>query len=356
MEFKKFEPRVLSQWILNCLLDRGDIQSKDCLGEIVFSELMEPGSTSRCFKIQLDNDSTENKGVHAPCKKYFLKVTDPYFFEDAKRECKFYRFTKQVNKRELPIPKIISSFIMEEDEIVCLLFEFYDEGYYQTPLPLEPSRIELLSMIQTLAKLHGNWWNDSIFGEAPFLKPNSEFVEEWVAWIGHLLPSYLSVVSNRLPQNYQTLYEQVLHKLPQLLMDRYRTGDQRWTLLHDDVHVGNFMFTEQGGEMSSILLDWQGHCVGLGASDLAHFFGLHCRISTRMRYETEAIQCYLESLKQNNIEYQEKEFWADYRVSLIAKVFFPVIFHHLGYSPYLWWPIVDNIIEALEYHDCLEMV
>ena len=339
------QEKQYGKWIAECYFSR----NKEITAPIVIDILpaQREGSTSAFYKaIVLHEVSQEVLDV------FFLKVTQPYFYEDALREIAFYTGINQhCASIDLPLAYFINSHTFPEQQTCWLLFEYIDDSFYQPNAVLPPSEREIIGLMQSIAKCHAAWWNHPSFEEeAHFVKPNSQSISEWHQWLEKVQRHFNAKYSEALGKNRISIYQQLVTALPTILSNMYESDASRWTVIHDDLQISNCLFSEN--QLKCHLLDWQGFCVGHGASDLAHFYGLTLRQHSRTNAENFGIEIYLNTLKGHGIDYTVKSFWFDYKSSLLIKLFFPAIYEYIGHPCEYWWGYLENIWEACQQKDC----
>ena len=96
------------------------------------------------------------------------------------------------------------------------------------------------------------------------------------------------------------------------------------TLLHGDLHLWNLFYPKNVETGQLILSDWETYKRGLGAYDLAYLM-VH-GTSDRKQYESRLMDFYYTGLIDGGITgYSREDFEYDYRLSVIACVFCPLI-------------------------------
>ncbi len=142
-------------------------------------------------------------------------------------------------------------------------------------------------MIDTLARLHGQYWEDPRFGSGPEL--------DWIAppmrhEMGPLLvASALEQFASRMPEPFRDLAELYIHHTD-AVNDLLDSGPR--TLLHGDSHIGNtFVDGDQVG-----LLDWACIAVGPGLRDFAYYVCNSLPVKRRQRDEGALLRRYLAAL------------------------------------------------------------
>ena len=89
------------------------------------------------------------------------------------------------------------------------------------------------------------------------------------------------------------------------------------SVVHDDVHVGNFLLPRSEG--AAKLIDWQTWTADLAARDLAHMIAYVWFPSARRGLEDHLLRHYRERLATLGVEYAWDDLWTDYRLSVIRK-------------------------------------
>lgn len=155
---------------------------------------------------------------------------------------------------------------------------------------------EAEAVVDTLAALHARYWNRARFGD--WLQPAHVWMERLDLTIDarRRILSGLARGRDVLPPLLLARQDDVhLTILQSALLNR--EGPQ--TLLHGDVHPGNWYRT---GEGKSGLHDWQCVVRGTWARDVAYAIATHLEVEDRRNWERQLLDRYLERLQELGVE------------------------------------------------------
>ncbi|MFR9804142.1 phosphotransferase [Pseudonocardia sp. RS010] len=174
------------------------------------------------------------------------------------------------------------------------------------------SRTQAEQMVDTLATLHGTF---------------AASVDQY-SW----LPEYGRRILRGDRNGLRAAHEQAMDRCADLLpADLYRRRDEIWpgvvdavrlhggtgrTVLHSDVHLGNWYETGAGRVG---LADWQCVCRGHWARDVAYTFASTLATEDRRRWERDLLERYIEgSTARSGVEVPIDEAWRCYRQQLVT--------------------------------------
>lgn len=153
-------------------------------------------------------------------------------------------------------------------------------------------------MVRTLAKLHGAFWNSPrLKGDLSWLQTSYQF-QEMLNALG--FEERCNEDNERASRVFAPeLYQRKDDIFPLPWRSHEIANDQVQTLLHNDVHIGNWYRTPDNRVG---LADWQGLVKGNFGSDLAYALSSALTIEDRRAWERELIELYVEKLREQNIE------------------------------------------------------
>src|SRR5688572_18933259 len=143
-------------------------------------------------------------------------------------------------------------------------------------LPLPRSQCELA--LDTLARVHAQWWEAPTLGNPIGKLHTTESLTAMVHGITAHLPAFIDALGDALTVEARNVYERVFSSS---LKPWLRLTDERaLTVIHGDAHTGNFLFP-RSGEGAVYLIDWQLWHIDVGARDLAFLIALNWYPSRR---------------------------------------------------------------------------
>ncbi len=213
------------------------------------------------------------------------------------------------------------------------------------------------AVITELLKYHIRWWNDNRLNEWPFFQRHGgplrmaqaideEGVRASCNGFRNQLAKFIDQAGDELERSWVSIVERVIEGYPDAFLARI-SSEQNITLLHGDAHLYNVFYPRNSDTHDLILYDWETYKRGLGAYDLAYLL-IH-GTSKRRELEERLMNFYFDGLKKNGItNYSWGEFEYDFRLSVIACVFCPIIWKRI-FS-------MKNAIDAFEDWNCDELL
>lgn len=94
------------------------------------------------------------------------------------------------------------------------------------------------------------------------------------------------------------------------------------TLIQGDAHLGNVMVPRSVNQATTLLIDWEGICTGIGAWDIARLiYHTNWDESSLIKFEDLALKNYHRVLTEHNVsDYSYSDLMDDYRLSVLAYV------------------------------------
>lgn len=190
------------------------------------------------------------------------------------------------------------------------------------------------AIIDELLKFHVHWWGSSRLESWPFfnrhggpLRMAQAIAEEDVRASCRAfdddLKSFVQQAGDEFEPDWFQIVQRVIDRYPDAFLRRVTTASDI-TLLHGDAHLGNLFYPKDPEHGELILSDWETYKRGLGAYDLAYML-IH-GTSERHAIERPLMDHYYQGLVVSGIEdYSRAQFEHDYRLSVIACVFCPLI-------------------------------
>jgi aminoglycoside phosphotransferase (APT) family kinase protein len=210
------------------------------------------------------------------------------FTDMGRREARFYAEVAEDVPIRVPLP-IWCGWSDEDPNRYFMLLEDLSQADCSFPTSLDDdAERPVEGMIDTLAKLHGHFW------ESPRFTTDLAWIEMPMrSNIGpQLVEQGMKRFGDRMPNEFRalaTLY--IDHN--EAVCDLLDEGPK--TLTHGDSHLGNIFL--DGGEVG--LLDWACTCRAPGIRDVSYYLCNSVTTSIRREYESALLARYLEKLEAN---------------------------------------------------------
>jgi hypothetical protein len=181
---------------------------------------------------------------------------------------------------------------------------------------------DALSVVTTLARHHGEWWNnlrllDYGFIQSPADPPypafnaqsGSDSWEPCVANIGEVIPESLRFLGERWAEIGPRIME-LSRELPS-------------TLTRGDLRLDNIFFGDAVGDFA--VVHWQICFRNGGAFDLAYFLSQSLPVSERRAHERRIVGAYYDELRASGVgDYPFDDLWHDYRRAVLFCFRYPM--------------------------------
>jgi hypothetical protein len=257
--------------------------------------------------------------------------------------------------RDSPALRCLASRVEEEGTGTWLLFKDLSGTHFSLPENVPPTRVIYEQMVDCLAGLHVQRWEDARLREQ-FATRNGDpsygflFKQTLGAF-----SSFADALEDRLSDERRALYERVLAVWPRMCLDRIQQG-RGVTLIHGDSHPWNFLLPRPGVAGRLTLADWADWRFDSGTHDLAFCVSLPCFPEQRARMERDLVRRYCQRLNEQGVRYSWEECWLDYRKSVIGTLLFPVFWWSLGSPSSIWWPNLERAVLAFQDLGCAELL
>ncbi len=238
-----------------------------------------------------------------------LAPTDPVsremvaFTDMGRREARFYAEVASELPIRTPAP-IWSGWSDEDPNLYFMLLEDLESAGCHFPTSRGSDAATIAEkMIDTLAALHGHYW------ESPRFREDLDWIERPMrASVGpQLIEVALRRFGGRMPAEFHALAELYLGH-HEALCDLLDSGP--WTLTHGDCHVGN---TFQDGDRIG-LLDWACVCRAPGIRDVSYYLCNSVPTAIRRECERALLKRYLERLEiAGGVAPAFEDAWKQYR-------------------------------------------
>lgn len=339
---------ITPEWLTTVLRASGFTHAR-----VVGVEL-ESGETSFCIKA---NIRPIYEGPPGPRRLFlkFSKSRHPVFTPETGHEVMFYRRIAPRTPVAALVPCYDAVYDPEVHRLHVLLEDMTETHFSEPPshLPIAQPYAEMV--VDTLAEIHAIWWDEPPFEVAGQPSPNAAELEQRIARVRKQVGEFMDFLGGRLSDARQQIYHTVTAALPRLYT---RLLDARgFSVVHDDVHVGNVLYPRTPEAGTIRLVDWQTWHVDLAAKDLAHMMAVFWYPDTRSRLEIALLQRYHARLVAAGVsDYSWDRLWQDYRLCVLRKLFLPPHQWATGHEPNMWWNHLERVVLAFEDLHCGELL
>ena len=335
----------LSRWLHDSgVLPRGAVS-----GVRVELEIESITSTLRFLTVTYSPDAPSDLSRHllvkSPLKTSSLR-------EANSSELQFYRQLAPA----LGTPPLVRCYAAIEDGDApdTLVLEDLRSSHDHPSWPIPPSPNQCEAALETLARVHAQWWEAPALGNTVGKPHTVESLTTMVKGIAANLPAFMDNVGDSLTAEARRIYERVFSSS---LEPWLRLTDSRaLTIIHGDVHTWNFLFP-RSGDGAALLIDWQLWHVDVGARDLAFFMALHWYPSRRRELERPLVHYYHDCLLEHGVKnYSFDELWLDYRRCAVRNLTIPILFWSRGMKPEAWWHRLECAVASYRDLECEELI
>ena len=250
------------------------------------------------------------------------------------------------------IPAFYGGGVDEPTGRTWLLMEDFSASHQRpSAAPLPPTFARNLSIVEALARFHAAGWNKAWPGLGPTLWARLRLSE----WLDAACGRLFAQAGDALDDGMRDAYARFLRGFPTLVeqADRF----QGRTLIHGDAHVWNWMLPLNGSNDTPKLIDWDGWHVGVGVWDLAYMMAVQWDRGVRQRFETPLLDRYHAALCDCGVTgYPREALQEDYRLAVLLHMRTPIARFANDMSPYVWWPQLTRVRQAVEDLGCLDLL
>jgi hypothetical protein len=318
----------------------------------VVVESSRPTLLSRIIRLRLTYD---DGAVDAPAS-LILKtgLRDRADLPDlGRREVEFYAQAATASTRV--VPRCFEAVWDADKKTWHLLLEDLTSSHMiATAWPLPPTQEQCECIVQALARLHAEWWDDGRFGVSIGTWLDADAVNENLKRLADRYKSFADRLGDRLSPERRDLYERFLDAAPRLFA-RYHSH-RNLSIVHGDAHVWNFFLPRHGGEDVRIF-DWDAWRVGVASNDLAYMMATHWYPDRRRRLERRLLDHYHATLVARGVlGYDRHALDDDYRLSALWQITTPVGQAAFDLPPMIWWSHLERIMLAVDDLGCRELL
>ena len=341
--------QVTPDWLTTVLVEAGMLDS----GRV--SEIRRVlGSTHFCITARLSVHYTSPTTAPA---RLFLKFTRPDLAPSPlERGWEVLFYTEVAPHTPAPLLRCYHAALAPDRHQFHLLLEDLSSTHnHEQPSHLPPSRRFAEQIVDALADVHVAWWQRPPYDVLGWTPLTPEALDDRIADVRSRVSAFMAFLGDRTsPERHHRLSE-VLDALPHLytrLLD-----PTAYTVVHDDIHIGNVLFPRDPEAETVRLIDWQTWHIDLAAKDLAHMMALFWFPDVRGDWERPLLARYLRRLHERGVaDYTAQQLWDDYRLSVIRILFYPAWQWQNGHSPNIWWNNFERAWAAFEDLDCAALL
>lgn len=341
--------QITPAWLTG-VLRRNGLSNEASVAELSY----ETGETSFSITVHLRISYTRNSDGPERLFLKFSKPTRPVTTPESGWEVLFYRFVAPRTPDLLP--RCYDAVFSPEQRKLHLLLEDLSVTHYgERPSQMPPTRRNCELIVRALADIHAAWWRQPPWEVMGSSLPDRAEVDRRIHDVRERLALFMNFLGDRLSERRQRIYHDVLAALPDLYMRLLLPT--AYTVVHDDVHIGNVLYPRDPSIDSVRIIDWQTWMIDLAPKDLAHMMALFWFPEQRSALEKPLLKQYHHRLRENGVaDYSWDQLWSDYRLCVIRKLFHPAWQWATGHHPNIWWNHVERVLTAYEDLDCRELL
>lgn len=246
-------------------------------------------------------------------------------------------------------------FSTEQRKLHVLLEDVSLTHYSEPPSQLPPSRKNCELIVQALADIHAVWWERPPWDVIGWSLPDQVEVDRRIKDVSDRIVRFTNFLGDRLTEQRRDIYGEVLAALPKLYTRL--TLPTAYTVVHDDIHIGNVLYPRNPDSDTVRIIDWQTWLIDLAPKDLAHMMALFWFPEQRRSLEIPLLRQYYDRLCENGVSgYSWEQLWNDYRLCVIRKLFHPAWQWETGHHPNIWWNHLERVMLAYEDLECRQIL
>ncbi len=341
--------QVTIEWLTGVLQRNGLLRGAEVAGIS-----LETGESS--FSITAHLQISYTRGSNAPDRLFlkFSKPQNPVSNPERGWEVLFYRLVAPRTPGPL-LRCYDAAFSPESGRLHLLLEDVSDTHYSEPPSQLPPARMHCEQIVQALADIHAAWWQSPPWEVIGSSLPDRVEVDRRIQEVSERVGRFENFLNDRLSLQRRNIYREVLEALPNLY--KRLTFGNAYTVIHDDIHIGNVLYPRIPTVDTVRLIDWQTWHIDLAAKDLAHMMAIFWFPEQRKALERLLLENYYERLCADGVtDYSWEQLWNDYRLCVIRKLFHPAWQWATGHHPNIWWNHLERVMTAYEDLECRELL
>ncbi|MBC7870435.1 MAG: phosphotransferase, partial [Chitinophagaceae bacterium] len=214
------------------------------------------------------------------------------------------------------------------------------------PSFLPPTIPNAERIVDALGQVHAYWWDHPKLGNGIGQPHTADSIREQTAADTKNVLALLEFLGDRISSEQRDIFDAALEKI-QELRTQWLLGRKDFTLIHDDLHAGNFLYPRNPQKDTLRIIDWKSWSIKPGAADMANMMALYWTRERRLQLQDTLLRRYHARLLENGVTgYDWETCWNDYRMSIIDLLFFPVWQWSVGVPDFIWWHNLDRLLIA----------
>jgi len=284
---------------------------------------------------------------------HFPEATRNWVRDLITAEVKFYNsFAGRINPDAL-IPCYGAAYDEQEPMDYYILLADLSDSHYQTEWPLPPTAKECELIVESLARIHGAWWDKKWEIEEVTGLTAIQYMEQGLARVQEHVDPFIEFLGDRISKKRREILKMSVAGHSLFLK---RLTDGPLTLVHSDSHFWNFFLPKDSQLESTRIFDWQGYSLGLGVLNLAEFLGQHLYGEMRQRVQEGLLRHYHRILQEMGIrDYTWVNCWEDYRLAAVAQLWVPIVNWQQEMPPQIWWSKLESAFTIFEDLECEQL-
>jgi hypothetical protein len=221
--------------------------------------------------------------------------------------------------------------------------------------PLPPPFDQCGAIVEALARVHAEWWDNPSLGVSVGTWLGAEALERNRQMFSEHFARFTDQLGDRIPPERRKLFHRLLDATPRF-RQRY-LSHRDVTIVHGDAHVWNCLLPRDGEAGGGRFFDWDCWSIDVGSSDLAYMIAMHWYPDRRQSYERPLLDRYHAALLAHGVRgYDRRALRDDYRLSVLLRVMTPVWQWAAHIPPVIWWNNLERIFLAVDDLDCRELL
>ena len=253
------------------------------------------------------------------------------------------------------VPRCFDADRNAETKVWHLLLEdLTDTHVIATIWPLPPTLEQCERIVEGLAQVHAEWWDDPRLGVSIGTWSDAAATERHILTLRERFARFVEDVGDRLPDDRRDLYQRLFDAAPRL-STRYNSH-RNITIMHGDAHFWNCLLPRDGGA-DVRFFDWDCWRIDMGSDDLAYMIAMHWYPDRRRRFERHLLDRYHAALVAHGVRgYDRRDLDDDYRLSALWQIVTPVHQASLKIPPVIWWNNLERAFLAVDDLGCRDLL
>jgi hypothetical protein len=339
------ENPVIDKEYLNCILHLSGNQTVD------FVEVTEVIESNTALVIKA---AVQIKDL---TKKLFIKTmkrnkSENVYHDMSMKEGKFYKFIKDNEINNLPVPLCYDAFVSEETGEFVIVLEDISSDYTAPDSAILQDKNIWFACAESLAKFHAAFWNHEIIAR------DDEESEHDAQSDRECLQSFLNDFKDKFDDKTKTKLKNAMEINISLInqISRRIREKKNVTICNGDSHIYNFMLpTERKNK--PLMVDFQFWGEGLATGDLAHLTRVSFSDEFKKDIQIPLIEHYYKTLLSHGVaDYSWEECFRDYRTNAATMVLIP-LWQYSGFDLKYdeWSGDLQGLVYNFEYLKCDEL-